>query len=771
MKKFGIILLLSCIVLASCSSKDKNNNSSNTEQATLTPQPTASSKGNSNSNQKPLLKMNVEWASKSSFEKEKPAFSIPSYEAKVKPYKIQSNLANVENIGQFSGFTADQLKGLVENGFIVLPGRDTKMFYVYDDNEYSGIPNFVTSDSVLHTFHQFYDKSLMYVETSYLFDDLKLLTEQMLTHSIALYGVLQDDELKVLQQKNIVYFTVALLLLDPSSALIDKVDPDALKLAKQEIKLIKAQAGVTHSPLFNADFDYSQFKVRGHYTRSEKLGTYFKIMMWYGTGSLPFYNKDGSYNRQNTQQALLMSLTTFLQDEKETTGDAELWAKIYGPTGQFVGLSDDIQVFTLNQLRISVFGEEPDPDKFNDSGYDRELIKAIEALPEPQIQGKVTSANISTGKQFRFMGQRYTLDGDIMQDLMEPIVRPIPSGLDVMGVLGSNLAEDLLLNVYKPQERWADYPRKYKALENEVAKYPEQIWKSNLYNGWLWTIQSELKEYDTNSGMPMFMTNLAWKSKSLNAALGSYAELKHDTVLYGKQPAAEMGGAWEYVKQHYVEPNVELYTKLLYLTDYTLSLLEERDMGNSSIRYGAEQYETLLKFLITCSIKELRNEPLTDEENDRLLWYGGTIENIMNSFLIGVTEVSENMSPIELSHMLVSDVATILPNQNSAGGVLSLGTGTFDHIYVVVPINGKLMLSRGSVYSYYEFLSDTRLTDEEWWSLHGLNQKTEEYGPYFEITDPSPNLPKQPDWVKAFKFDRNLVAVEPLEVNWDQLNE
>ena len=38
------------------------------------------------------------------------------------------------------------------------------------------------------------------------------------------------------------------------------------------------------------------------------------------------------------------------------------------------------------------------------------------------------------------------------------------------------------------------------------------------------------------------MTNDEWQKKSLESYLGSYTELKHDTVLYAKQVMAEMGG-------------------------------------------------------------------------------------------------------------------------------------------------------------------------------------------------------------------------------------
>ncbi|MCR8657996.1 DUF3160 domain-containing protein [Paenibacillus endoradicis] len=769
LRRLWLVIVVLSVIVTGCSKNESTDKDDVNEIVVATPTPDSNlvdqeedSKANKNIN----LNLNKEWSTKVTFEKEKATLTIPSYNVNVKPYRIDMNLTNVENIGQFSGFTNEQLTMLMNNGFVVLPSQDTKMHYTYDNNEYLGVPNFITADSALHIYHKFYDKSLMSVETSYLYDDLKHMSEQLLFNSIALYNVLQDEELKQLQQNNIVYFLVAAELIGASTDVTSTVDPELTEIAKQELVLIEQSSGYVQSPLLQTKLDYSQFTIRGHYTRSDELGQFFKTMIWYGIAPLSVLDDNGELMKSNTFQALLQSYVTFLEPESGQSTAAELWANIYNITSQFVGLSDDIEVFTMNKLRMSVFGDDLNPDNYNDNKYEEKLREAVKALPDPQIQGKITKVSTPTGKQFRYMGQRYVLDSFIMQELIEPYKRPIPSGLDVAGVLGSNTAESLLWNKYKPQTLWNEYEQIYRKLENEVSHYSDELWGKNLYNGWLWSIQSALTEYDANSGMPMFMTNNAWKHKSLNTALGSYTELKHDTVLYSKQAAAEMGGASETSSQHYVEPNVPLYSKLLYLTDSTISLLEDNGMLNESIRSGAELYKELLKLLINCSIKELNNEPLTEGERDDLLWYGGKMEYISNYFLQGVAGGPNDYSTIELSDMLVSDVATIVDKGN-----LSLGTGTFDQIYVVVPVDGKLYLSRGSVYSYYEFLSDTRLTDEQWWALHGLQKDELDYGVYLNVTEPSKDLPSQPFWVTSFKSDRNNVEIDDLEIDWEELTE
>jgi hypothetical protein len=710
--------------------------------------------------QEGFLYLDSEWTSVETVKPEKASYTRPSFGAEVANYKIAKDLSNIENINQFGGFTKDQIKKLVNNGFVVLPSQTTKMYYTYDSNEYMGIPNFITSDSVLHLYHQFYDKSLINVESEYLYDDLELMTKQMLDKSLLLLNTLEDEQLKELQKKNVIYYLTARMLMLQSTDVSVVVDEGLLATAKQEYELCDKAEGIATSPLLSKDIDYSQFTVRGHYTRTGELGRFFRTMMWFGTVPYAFYSNN-EYLYENVLQALLISYMTF--GKSEQICDAELWTNIYLPTAQYVGVSDDIDVFTMNQLRKEVYGEKEDPNLFNDEEYYSKLEIAVRELPEPQIQGKITQSTLDTQKQFRFMGQRYILDSDILQDLITPILRPIPSGLDVMGVLGSNLAEQLQFEVYKPQDKWEEYTEHYKEWKEIVADFGPDYWSTNLYTGWLWTLQDALREYDTGSGMPFFMTTQAWRNKALSTALGSYTELKHDTVLYGKQAMAEMGGPVEFADYHYVEPQVELYAKLLYLTDYTVSSLKQRGMLNENLQNGANEYKELLQLLIDCSMKELRNDPLTKEENDRLLRYGGSMENITNAFLKGI--VDEEYPSIEISDMLVSDVSS------AGGNYLSLGTGYYDQIYVVTPMNGKLYLSRGSIYSHYEFVGTDRLTDEEWWELNGIKIIHEDYADYPEITEPSDQLPPQPEWINTFKSSTNNVTITPLEVDWENLNE
>ena len=199
-----------------------------------------------------------------------------------------------------------------------------------------------------------------------------------------------------------------------------------------------------------------------------------------------------------------------------------------------------------------------------------------------------------------------------------------------MGVLGSDRAKEIQLSK-EENKYWEDYPKRVDDLRDKFAKLSENEWQANMYTGWLWVLKGFLEPF--GDGYPSFMTNAAWLDKDLNTALGSWSELKHDTVLYGKQSGAEMGGDVDIdLVVGYVEPNIEVYEKLLWLTRYSRKNLKAKGVDILSIDNSLESFEWLLEFLINCSIKELNNEELTEDEYDWIKHYGGLLESLTSSF-------------------------------------------------------------------------------------------------------------------------------------------
>ena len=81
------------------------------------------------------------------------------------------------------------------------------------------------------------------------------------------------------------------------------------------------------------------------------------------------------------------------------------------------------------------------------------------------------------------------------------------------------------------------------------------------------------------------------------------------------------------------------------------------------------------------------------------------------------------------------------------GYILEIGTGRVSNIYVVVPVDGKLKICCGSVYSFYEFeypLSD-RLTDTKWRQM--MRIELQDNGQYAD--SPAYNME---DWTRGFQY-------------------
>lgn len=655
-----------------------------------------------------------------------PEFKLSEYAKEVRPYKIKSDLSNIENLGQFGSFTANQKKLLSQNGFVVTPSDEEQLFYIYERNLYLKLPGFVTVDSVLQVYHIFYDYSLRILESEKLMGLLEQLTDDMLNKSIIIYNDLENSEVKAEALMNIAYFGVAQLALE--KGLPENIPAEAKQLAEQEFAKVTAPKGFEKSPIFGCDLDYSQYKPRGHYTRSEAFERYFRAMMWYGQAPFSLYTeKDGSkvLNEKMTARALLITYSIFMNYRGNS--DVELWGKIYNPTVFYVGSTDDLNILDYKDLIVKVYGNEMDLNSLMAEDKMAAVFREAEKLPEPQIQAKWTTVDTPSGKQFRFMGQRYIPDSEILQKLVEPYKRPMPSGLDVTGVLGSDRAYDILINDYKPDKMWPEYPARFKELKDKFSAIPESTWRSNMYYGWLWTLKSLLLPF--GQGYPSFMTNAAWLDKSLSTALGSWSELRHDTILYGKQSGAEMGGDMPPVVKSYVEPNIELYERLLWLTRYSRENLAQRDILPVDLQDMMEEFERLLDFLINCSIKELKNEELTEDEYTKLLYYGGTLESLTSSLAEKGLRWFEITSETDKNMAVIADVHTVAPDN-----YLEEAVGSAAQMFVIVPIGGKLYLTRGAVFDYYEFESNKRLTDEEWQKMLKENKQ-----------------PEQPNWMKSFQ--------------------
>lgn len=652
------------------------------------------------------------------------SFSIAfAQTAKVKPYKVSPALAEVQNLKHFSKIypiNTAKRSMLAKNLFAVSPTGTKQLFQIYEDNDYKDIPSFVTTDAVLHLYHIFFDFTLRTVEEQTLTPVLERLTKGMLDDSIEMWNETNDAQLKQAALKNVVYFAVAAR----NIGLKTKVPAEAESMIQTEMDLIETHEGFNTGAIFPYEIDYSQFVPRGHYTRSETLQKFFRTMMWYGL--MPFALKSNTGRADETiRQSLLLTNSLF---RTKLTSD---WETIYEPTSFYVGAADDITPAEWKKLSDSVFGENSRQTAFADAQKFESFVEAAKKLRTAKIQntrfmeqGKTVAPDSAV--QFRFMGQRYIPDSEILQKLSVPVKRVFPAGLDVMAVLGSQRAIEILdanPSIYNPQN-WSEYKTERTKLIGQFSETKEETWTSNLYWSWLNSLRA-LNEPVPN-GFPSFMKNTAWQDKSLNTTLGSWAELRHDTILYGKQSGAEMGDGDEPASyKGYVEPNLVFWKRMLNLTTQSKEGLTSRKLITEDLEYKFEAFEDMLTNLMQISEKELRNEKLTLEEYRSIRQIGGTLEYLTLSVMTGQPDTWELVNETDKDMAVIADVHT------GGSSVLEEAVGHANEILVIVPVDGKLTLTRGAVFSYYEFIhpASDRLTDEKWQKM--LKTKRKPFPPFW----------------------------------------
>lgn len=639
-----------------------------------------------------------------------------------------------------------QLQRLAQDGFVVNSGSEKEFFTLYEKARYANEPIFVTSDSLLHIYHLLFDKVLRTAERQYFIPLLRELNQALLARADEQYQALQGSDWEEAARRTVAFVGIASKLLDPATP----VPAYAANLVDAELNLIGEAAGILPSPLFPGlqyGEDYTQYIPRGHYTKTEELQAYFKSMMWYGRMTFRLKTEDPEVGQAETRSALLL-VQALRNAEIGGRPALEAWADLYNPTAFFVGRSDDLTVTQYLEVMETVYGSNADPVTIADEAKLDAFIEAANQLPPPRILGIVvwyTQDEEETTKGLRFMGQRFIPDAYIFRQLIFRNVgtlahrRGLPKGLDILAAMGSERAYQILDEM--GETTYENYPQQMAKMQQWLAGLSIEDWTETLYNAWLYCFQPLLAPHIGEQGYPAFMQAPAWVDKQLNTVLGSWAELKHDTILYAKQAYAELGAGpmppEPVPPKGYVEPVPLFYARLAALTAMTREGLGNRGLLAEQDSDSLQRLEELARAFQVMAEKELRNEPLTEEEYTIIRYYGGELEHL--TMAAADTEETGGIAYMEEEPQaaVIADVAT---DPQPPITVLEEAVGRINVIYVVVPVANEdgtiyLQVAKGGTFSYYEFpwLAEDRLTDEKWRQM--LDEGT---------------APPPPQWIESF---------------------
>lgn len=661
--------------------------------------------------------------------------------------------------------TEDELGLLENNQFVVTQRLSYPSFgQAYADIFHKDMPVMVTTDAILHALHSSYDRILVALEKSVLIPNLEGMLQQM-------YASLPD---LIEQHSAIASLEDALHDVDLYVAVAYSLIKDEVVLPHigsetnyEQIMTAIAEEAYAEMPLFSyvdRKLDFSQFKVRSHYTETEELGRYFKTMMW--LGRIDFLLTDGT-EEDNERMNLAAYMLNALLDLSNTR---DLLEKNDEILTFFVGEDDNISPAEYHELTESLDINAPDYflDSANLANFQGRM-KQNNAYGQ-RIMSSIIMVNPFSAEpeelpiSFRLMGQKFIIDSYVLSQVVfdrvvhegKKVMRMMPDPLDALFALGNDDA----LHFLKEEMETYPYAMQLGATRYLIEAYDEGFWNQSMYNLWLNSIRKLNPIYDT-TGYPGFMKTAAWRQEKMNTQLASWAQLRHDNLLYAKQ--SYTAGIICSFPYSYVEPYPEFYAAIAkYAKEANLIFAEVHQSSWEMTQvneYFTRLYETM-DMLENIAKKQLTGEMINTAEAEFLKTMLITSSGVCGSPPYQGWYINLFYDPLKSleEDNLIADIHTQPTDEfgGMVGRVLHVATGRVNLGVFLAPSNksDEKIAYVGPVFSYYEKITDnfTRLSDEDWQSM---------------VADG--DVPVRPEWTDVYMADKDgKVKTNPVTLPYKQ---
>ncbi len=573
-----------------------------------------------------------------------------------------------------------------KNGILITDEVCKQIFSPYLSGK---IPLFITSDSLIGAYHVLYEESILCLENTMASKFPEILSSLLNDFNVIYKNVKGNPKLVSAAKKraNIVV-GVALRLMDNSFKFDDK---ELNEIINEEVKKIK-EAKIVVKPKWlgnpEKDFlalDYSRYKPRGFYSKTEKMKNYFRAVSW--LQSIPF-----RVSNDEELLTILMLGNPIKQKMLDNNKNKNEYERFFNAYKLFIGNKNDWDLMKAAK----------ETDMILNSNF---LVKKRKKLEnEAQIQGGISKINDQirfppeesnrvAELNFRILSAYQTPSAILFQQTTDrrSFQRSFPEGLEICVALGSKFAEEKIESSEKEK------------LLIVIEKNKKCFDGNSLYFSYLNALEALLEVPETNA--PAFMKNDAWKAKSCNTVLASWAHLRYTWSLQANQTADYFGMFQK--PEGFVEPNPKFWGRMTKLVSETWKKLEYAGAFEERYKLNIQmlwyKLEDVCQKLETIAYKQLQKTEFNENEIKFIKKYGESIAEIMlyggNSYL----------NPRDDAPRIVD-----IFSNHEQGGYLHVGISRPRKIYVLYPWKGKLIFCVGAVLPYYEFVNGTRLTDSEW---------------------------------------------------------
>jgi hypothetical protein len=288
--------------------------------------------------------------------------------------------------------------------------------------------------------------------------------------------------------------------------------------------------------------------------------------------------------------------------------------------------------------------------------------------------------------------------------------RFMPRGLDIMAVLGC--PEALAILKADGDTDYDGYDAMLAFLRKDVGKMMEDRKAENLYYAWLYALQPMLVPIES-AKVPACLRSQDWMHKQLATTLASWAELRHDTILYVKQsytPTARgMPAPPKNEPLYFVEPQPEVFRRMAAMVTKMRKDLAAMDALPEGLEKNYERYAAICEKLADVADKELAGKDLTPEDQQVL---ASAAAELKLCTVLPEALRKKVLSETDSNMAVAADVHT----DTNAEKALEECVGSPCLLAVTMKVGDRPVTFRGATFSYYEFKQPMkdRLTDEAW---------------------------------------------------------